>query len=341
MMRILLVETASPKRIYHKVEEILKTNVNSNPEIALLCREKNRKAFSGLSGVEIYSVAFHKEHTALKRLNEKKFDMIFAFWTGEKEYRRMKLLALRLRAKRILITSGDGNEFLLTWKAICRHAIFRWQHPLPADHWDFVAPQYATKRVLIIQSAEPAYVLKALDLLKEGSLFRNACYTIFCRNQPEVVASFRGHPMLHRLLTHSEARDSWKHLKALRRQKFDAIVLFMTGDPSYRKIKLFAFLLGVPLRHLLIFNETIDCFFFSWNQWWALLSHRIRARSHLGVGSSRNPAIQVISVTTKSVLLPFRFLWLLLVWVRLRLFGLKLLRKRHDYSLQLPLFPGP
>jgi hypothetical protein len=130
-------------------------------------------------------------------------------------------------------------------------------------------------------------------------------------------------------------------LKRLNEKEFDMVFAFWTGDPSYRKIKLFAFLLDVPLRHLLIFNETIDCFFFSWNQWWKLLPHRIQARPRLGVGLGLSPPVHVISMIIKFTLLLFRFLWLLLVWVRLHLLSLKLSRKGHDYSLRLPLLPGP
>ena len=147
--------------------------------------------------------------------------------------------------------------------------------------------------------------------------------------------------MVDQIWTHSETRGSWRHLKNLRRQKFDAIVLFMTGNPSYRKIKLFAFLLGVPLRRILIFNESLDCFFFNWNQWLALVSHRINDRPHLDIKiKGIHHLAPPISSATKLVLFPFRFLWLLLVWARLRISGIKSSRKNHDYSLQLPPFPG-
>jgi hypothetical protein len=256
----------------------------------------------------------------------------------------MKLLALGLKAKRILIASGDGNEFRLTWKAFCRHAIFRWRHPLPTDHYDFLMPQeqaWNGEQVLILQSAEPAYVLRALDRLGEKPLFRNPRYTLFCRNRPEVVKRFEGHPMLCRIWPHTEACDGWKHLRNLRRLGFDAVVLFLTGDPSYRKIKLFAFLLGVPARRMLVFNEAIDCFFLKLHPWLKLVSHRFRGRPPSEAWSPwRQSAYVAASLTLKSGLLPFRFLWLLWVWFRLRLAGLRSSRKSHDHSLRLPLFPG-
>jgi len=195
------------------------------------------------------------------------------------------------------------------------------------------------ERVLILQSADPGYLLKALDQLKEKPLFTNPCYTVFCRNRPEVVRSFQGHPMLSRIWTHSEARGSWSHLRDLRRQKFDAMVLFMTGDPSYRKVKLFAFFLGVPLGHTLIFNEGLDCFFFNLDQWRTLVSYRVRERLRSPVGEHYRTR-SLMPLMLKLAILPFRFLWLLLVWLRLRLAGLKSSRKGYDNSLRLPLFPG-
>ncbi|MBN1569909.1 MAG: hypothetical protein JXA73_18840 [Acidobacteria bacterium] len=358
MKRILIIETASPKRIRHKLDQILKTAVSPKPDVGILCRESNRAAYRDRPGVAIYALADDEEHALPKELEGKIFDTVYAFWTGEKRYRRMKLLAWRLKAAERLIIAGDENEFRLTWKAVCRHALFRWRHPLPTDHWNFVlrpakieAPEtepeaqtgqvFHGEHVLILQTAEPPFVLQALDRLNEKPLFSDPCYTLFCRNRPEVVDKFRGHPMLSRIRIHSEAGDSWKHLRELRRAKFDAIVLFLTGDPSYWKLKLFALLLGVPLRRILIFNEGIDCFYFNYRQWFALIIHRMQSRPMPQAGSKWSHSARILlSLLLKSVVLPFRFLWLLLVWLRLRYAALRYSRKNDDDSLRLPLFPG-
>ncbi len=358
MTRILIVETAYPKRICHKVKQILEAATYPEPEIVILCQASTRRAFSGLSGVEICTMASGERPRIPKELNRKNIDIVFAFWTGEKKYRWMKLLTLRIKARKTYIIAGDGNEFRLTWKAVCRHTAFRMKHPLPTDHFDYAIPHapkgmiwkegsceenlYDTgERVLIMQSAEPVFVLKALERLESNSPFHNPRYTLFCRNHPEAVRIFQEHPMLDQVLIHTEARESRKHFQNLRRQRFDSIVLFMTGDPSYRKIKVFAFLLGIPLRRMLVFNETIDCFFFSWRQWLGLVSRRMRERRNAGIGNRHiHYAYTPIASITKMVLLPFRFLWLLLAWIRLRLSGMKSSRKNHDYPLQLPPFSG-
>jgi hypothetical protein len=192
-------------------------------------------------------------------------------------------------------------------------------------------PHEKGDRILIVQSAQSTFILKALGQLKEGSIFCNPCYTLFCRNRPEVVASFQNHPMLDQILIHTETRNSWSHL---RNQGFDAVILFMTGDPGYWKVKLLAFLLGVPLGRILIFNENSDCFFFNWSQWIKLVSTRMRERLNSGTGIKQTHYMYIIiSPITKMALFPFRFLWLLLVWARLRLSGIKASRKNYDNSL--------
>jgi hypothetical protein len=183
-----------------------------------------------------------------------------------------------------------------------------------------------------VQSAEPPYILRGLESLRDNPQFKDPSFTIFCRNKPEIVASFQGNHLLHRVVTHLEAQNSFQHLLALRRQRYDAVVLFLTGDPSYWKVKIFAFLLGT--RRILIFNEETDCFFFNFHQWLALISHRIRVRPHPGGSSKWGYSARIlVSLTLKSVIFPFRFLWLLLVWLRLRMAGLGSSRESNDYSL--------
>ena len=331
MTRILLIETASPKRICEKAEHILSSGTYPNPEIVILCTEKNSSLFRELPGVQVCVLPPGSGSQVIQELARARFDVAFAFWTGEKQYRWWKFLGMRLKAKEKYILSGDGNEFRLTWKAFCRHAVFRFRHPLPTDHRDY-AFQGTQEKILLIQSAEPAYVLSALERLEKKPLFVNPQFSIFCRNKPEIAHRFEGNPMLSQIIAHCETRNSWTHLRNLRKQRFDAVVLFLTGDPSYWKVKLFAFLLGT--RRILIFNESTDCFFFNIHQWLALIAHRVRVRPYHGANSQWGRSARIlVSLVLKSVILPFRFLWLLFVWIRLRSAGWSASRKSHDYSL--------
>jgi hypothetical protein len=344
MTRILLIQTASPKRICAKAEQILRAEPYPSLEVFILCREKDRDRFRHLAQTTVCPLHRPTLDGARHKLPRAKFDRVLAFWTGEKRFRSWKLLALRLKASNTYIIGGDGNEFELTWKAICRHALFRLRHSLPTDHYDFLddevpavpidggASHTVHEKVLILQSAEPPYVLKALDQLKKKPLFINPSFTVFCRNKPEAVKTFQSNPQLNKVVTHSETQGSFRHLRALRRQRFDAAILFLTGDPSYWKVKIFAFLLGI--HRILIFNEGADCFFFNIHQWLALIFYRIQARPSPMEGSKWGHSTRIlVSLVLKSVILPFRFLWLLLVWLRLRTAGLKSSRVGNDYSL--------
>ena len=99
MTRILLIETASPKRVCHKLEQIL--NTGGLPEAGdqhPLSRKQSSGVFRDQRGITVYPFTGREGHRLPKELDGKKFDVIYAFWTGEKRYRRMKLLALRLKA---------------------------------------------------------------------------------------------------------------------------------------------------------------------------------------------------------------------------------------------------
>jgi O-antigen biosynthesis protein len=120
-------------------------------------------------------------------------------------------------------------------------------------------------RVLLIQSAEPAVVLDGLRHLKNLPRYCDSSYAVFCRDHSEILKHFSGRPLLVRTIVHSETQGWWKHWIELRRERFDTIVIFLTGDPSYWKIKIFAFLLGG--RHKLIFDENRHTYVLSSRAW--------------------------------------------------------------------------
>jgi O-antigen biosynthesis protein len=120
-------------------------------------------------------------------------------------------------------------------------------------------------KVLLIQSAEPTVVLDTLKHLKSLPRYRDSSYTVFCRDRSEILKHFIGHPLLSQIIPHSETQGWGKHLIQLRKEHFDTVVVFFTGDPSYWKIKCFAFLLGG--RHKLIFDENSHSHVLSLRSW--------------------------------------------------------------------------
>jgi hypothetical protein len=329
MTRVLLVETASPKRVRATAEAILAGDIYSNPQVTILCSSDPRtiEYFQEIPGIQVTTLNTKEAGRVRENPGERKFDVMRIFWTGEKKYRRMKMRAVTLPASHTDVDSGDGSVFRLTWRSFLRFWLFRLRHRLPSDHYIFVPPRadveqevyYQGEKILIVESAEPPHILRALEHLSERHLFRNPRYTLFCRNRPDVVGKLKAHPMISEVRTHTETQGSWEHLKHLRKERFDGVVVFFTGDPSYWKIKYFVFLLGA--RHKVIFNENNDCFLFAWSEWLSLLAHRLGERSRHGSGPRWfYQARLLLFLSIKGLLFPLRFIWLLLVWVRLRRF---------------------
>jgi hypothetical protein len=171
--------------------------------------------------------------------------------------------------------------------------LFR-RSPAPSDR---AVPQ---RKVLIIQSADPAFVLKALDHPDNRSPFRDARLTLFCRDRSEILKPFAGHPMLHRIETHSETQGWRGHFDRLRQEHFDAVAVFFTGDPSYWKIKGFSLLLGARRKY--IFNEYGGCSFSSWTVLFALIERDlILSGLFNSIRWKMNPRLQWLAECYRSI----------------------------------------
>lgn len=183
-------------------------------------------------------------------------------------------------------------------------------------------------RVLVLQTASPSYVKRAMKEILAKELLGPVHITLFSRALPDELSQFRGISWIDELSVHHESRAALKHLRELRRGRFDVVVAFFTRDPSYWKMKLFVFLCGG--RHLLLFNEHLGCFFFTPSAFLQFLlarfrEWRLRSKQKLGyaLGTSQvlilQPAslwlalLRPLHLALKVVVFPFRFLYLL-VW---------------------------
>jgi hypothetical protein len=323
MTRILLVETAAPRRVRKRALDILAGRTYPDPQVTILCRHKPEalQLFNEIPDVRVISFVQNAGTQILEQLNRENFDVVQAFWTTENKYLAMKILACRIQSKDRWIDVGDGGNFRLTWRFVLRYCFFRLMHPHPFDYHEFVDgvldSGHEGERILIIQSAPPQQMLRGLEVLRTLSIFRNPLYSMFCRKRPEIQNDFKAHPLIHRIWTHSETRAAWKHLKFFRRQHFDGVIVFFTGDPSYWKIKWFAFLLGA--RHKIIFNECYNCFRFTPGRWLLFVAHRLNESWLRAPSSHWNSRIYVLLLLSlKVIIFPVRFVWLLLTWLRLR-----------------------
>jgi len=336
MTRILLIETASPRRVRQRAEEILAGQEYPSPEVTILCRPEagSVEHLSAIPGAKIVPLEAYAGKDILRGLRQTLFDTAVVFWTGEKKYRSMKRVAFRIQAKQTIVEIGDGSRMRLTPGNFLRFLPIRWKYPRPTDYARYLfevqtslpgeadSQDWAGERILILQSAEPGIILKALDRMRENPFFVSPRFTVFCRNRLEIIARFRGHPMIHEIISHSETRAAWKNLMELRRRRFHGVVVFFTGDPSYWKIKYLMFLVGAPRK--LIYNEFEGCFFLDWKLLYRHWTYRLK--THCGVRPSSRwtePVRFPATILLKLALFPFRFFWLLGMWAWLRSTALK------------------
>jgi ADP-heptose:LPS heptosyltransferase len=336
---ILVVQSAHPDRVLQVLQALAGKSVFTNPRYTLLCRNEPVilecfKNHPMLAGIRCHS-GIRSAMSSLRSLRREKYDGAVILFTREPEHWKIKIFVFLLGIRNKLIFNEAGDCFYFTWwqaSALVWHRVkqrlattgrhsldqVRTLLGLPLSVQRRPAPEsYPGERILVVQSADASGVLRALDRLRQAPLFANPRYTVFCRDLPETVTKFQHHSMVYETRLHTRTHNSWGHLRLLRRQHYDAVVLFLTGEPGYWKIKCFAFLLGA--KHKVVFNENNDCFYFQWKAWSRLLSHRMASRS--GISAHAGWKTQVAGLLLKLIKLlcfPFRFVWLLMIWMQLR-----------------------
>lgn len=181
-------------------------------------------------------------------------------------------------------------------------------------------------RVLVLQTAVPSYVKRAMEDLLPKNLLGPSEITVFSRAIPDELAQFHGVSWIDDLIIHDEGRGALRHMLHLRSRHFDVVVVFFTRDPSYWKMKVASFLCGG--RHMLIFNEHLGCFFFTPSAFIQFCRARarewqLRNKQKIGyaLGTSQGHLAQPSSIwlrlfrpvhlLVKVFLFPFRLLYLL------------------------------
>src|SRR5690349_15306469 len=106
------------------------------------------------------------------------------------------------------------------------------------------------EKVLVLQSAPPEVVEKALDVLAARNLFFDPDITLFGRADELALSQIRERADVQRVLTRPKTGSTLVLLSTIRRVRFDVAVIFFTGHQGYWKMKLLALLCGA--RHLLI-----------------------------------------------------------------------------------------
>lgn len=205
-------------------------------------------------------------------------------------------------------------------------------HRSPQQAIEFIEADSNMQSMLIVQTASPAYIIQAIESIRQKNLLGPVRTSLFCRGKAEELSAFQKIDWIDEIIVHHEANGSIRHLLNLRRRRFDIVITFLSKNPSYWKIKVFSFLCGG--RHLLIFNEHLGCFYYNHTQFYSLLQTRfhewmLRRRQQIGysLGTSqghvsRPPSlvmkfIRPFHLGLKILVFPFRFVFLL-IWCRRR-----------------------
>ena len=200
------------------------------------------------------------------------------------------------------------------------------------------------KSVLVIQTAQPAYVNRAMADALRKNLLGPAVITLFCRALPDEIYDFQGESWINEFRIHDASRGVLEHLLELRQRRFETVIVFFTRDPSYWKAKIFAFFCRG--HHLLIFNEHLGCFYFTRSTYLDFIRSRLKERKlrikqkmgyTLGTSQGYIPPpssfalkfLRPFHLTLKVIIFPARFVYLLL-WTTGRQFRRRRFLQKHN-----------
>lgn len=319
--RVLVLQTAPPELVAEGIRRLRAQAIFRDPQITLLMRKisaphpiwntlkpaPEMQTHNGVRGA----------WAELRARRAERYDGLALFLSGDPSFRKMKVFAFLCGARRVLIFNENLDCFFYSHGAFVRFLERRLRYGVERTA---VSAQGSSgpplERVLVLQSAEPEIVEPALALIHERKIFRNPHITLFARGGERYRMAFAGNPHIQSLLIHKHMDKAWSHLQMFRREQYDAAVLFLTGDPSYWKIKYFAFLCGA--RQLLVFNEHLDCFFYTPRALAGFLWERWRQRaSHPDGAYTIGPRAALIKLLRPAVY-PFRFAYLLFYYWKLQ-----------------------
>jgi len=299
--RVLFVQTEAPRHVAKAVAR-LKTDLYPHARITLLCRRDDSSHFASdphVDRVWTYSRGGLREALRLRtEIKEEGFDLACALLSGRSYFRKPKGFFLSLPIRHRLVFNAQFDCYpvrLRTLPWLLRRNPFPWGA-------DLEVPQ----RVLLIQTAGPTEVLQALSILKQSDMLPTSRIAVFC---PESFRSaFEPLESVEEVFSYEPGRKkrNLQVLHLLVGWKPDVVCGLFTGQPIFRKQKLLFFLL--PSRYRLVFNENLDCFYFSWRQFHRLIKSDYDLRL-------------LLRLLRACLFLP-RFLFLLVWW------GGMLLRKR-------------
>ena len=180
------------------------------------------------------------------------------FLTGERGFLDLKLWALRLPLRRLIVVDESGGTFEAKPLALMRFVLRRMLGRRRPPRWGV--------RILVWQTEAAPYVAAALERLSRPYLFRRPRVLLVCREEDREALA--GHVSVAETITFSKNMSYaalWSAWRGIHRFRPHVNAAVWTGRPVFRKQKLAFFVCG-PFRRL-VFNAALDAYWLTWRSW--------------------------------------------------------------------------
>jgi ADP-heptose:LPS heptosyltransferase len=308
--RVLFVQTWDTERTLIVLKHLREIAPFYKPKYTLLTREDHAPAFSNVPPIdEILSYPVDSGVKAqlkmLRTIRDKCFDGVIVTFTEEPSFRKLKLLPFVLSIRYKLIFNRHYDCFFLTPAKFAAYTA-----KLSAHRYQRLFRHgRGYNKVVIVQTWDDERTLEILNRLSNLRLFHKPRYTMVARE--DKVPVFSRYGWIEEFITYprtGRAIDYWRCLRRLQKQGFDAAVLALTEQPTYRLWKWIPFLAGI--RSKLVFNRHLDCFFYTpgkFLQYWA--------QRHLDDAGRARAAVPtliwlILLPLVRGILFPGRFFYL-------------------------------
>ncbi|MGI8783554.1 MAG: hypothetical protein ACR2L2_07900 [Acidobacteriota bacterium] len=323
---VLLVQTDDAATIQTAAQKLLDGNIaGADPTVDILCSASSSATFQPVAFppkvdlVRTYPAkpSWAAARRLLAELRRERYDVAAVVLSGKPTFRKLKLLPWLVGARHRLIFNENLDCFYSSPARLGRLLLRRLRHgsdiPAPiAETIERAQPRrYALRpRLLVVQTSADDQVDEILSRLADETLFAAPRVDVLCRQDKR--AHFTGSPLVaatHTYALQHRLGDFRKLLRQMRHERYDVVVIHLTGVSAYSNLKALAFLLGG--KQILLFNEHLDCFYFSPRLFLRFLTarrveHFDRPRFHWELW------LYPLSQISKLVTFPFRFLYLVM-----------------------------
>lgn len=184
-------------------------------------------------------------------LRRERFSGAILFLDGRPGFFRLKLIPWLLGIDGVVAVDETGASFEVNRSSLVRHLFRRF--------WHGRAPVREVRRILLLQTETPRYMLEAARRIRSARLYPRAELLLLCSERHR--AEFSESAEFSRVLS-APARPSVSELWQIRRRvwEFDpeAICCVYSHRPIFRKAKAYFLLSG--FRRKLVFDSALECY---------------------------------------------------------------------------------